>query len=336
MRWRTYLYEHILHLMIMGFILFTIEVFLIPSGVSSFVHLYLAISIIVGFLVCLYLDYKKQECYFRRLLKDLDQLDQKYLLPEVMEKGKSQFQRLNQEVLYNMESSMIERVNLYQNISKEYKEYIELWIHEVKTPIATSKMIIENNPSNVTHNIQEELHKVENYVEQALFYARSSDVEKDFTIKKMNLSQVITNVIKRNKLDFISRNIKVELNNINQEVYSDPKWVEFILNQIIINAIKYSDKPDAKVSVETATNENQIRLMIKDNGCGILPQDINRVFDKGFTGSNQRDNKKATGLGLYLSKKLCERIGLDLQIESVKDKYTTLTIIFPMGNMTRM
>lgn len=336
MKWRTYLYEHSLHLFIMVFVIFTIEIFLMIANVRLFLHLYLGISLMGGYLVCLYLDYKKQERYFHLLFKHLEQLDQKYLLPEVLEKGSDQLQRAYKEVLYAMESSMIAKVNLYQNISKEYKEYIELWIHEVKTPIATSKMIIENNPTPVTCNINEELHKVENYVEQALFYARSSDVEKDFTIKEMNLKHAVNNVIKRNKTDFINRNIKIELKHLDQIVYSDPKWVEFIMHQIIGNAIKYADKPDAVVSIDTVMYANQIRLMIKDNGCGILPQDLNRVFKKGFTGSNQRDNKKATGLGLYLSKKLCLRIGLDLQIESIKDKYTMLTIVFPVGNMTKM
>lgn len=336
MKWRTYLYEHMLHLLIMAFVIFTIEIFLMIASVRLFIHLYLGISLMGGYLLCLYLDYKKQERYFHLLFKHLEQLDQKYLLPEVLEKGSDQLQRLYKEVLYTMESSMIAKVNLYQNISREYKEYIELWIHEVKTPIATSKMIIENNPTPVTRNINEELHKVENYVEQALFYARSSDVEKDFTIKEMNLKQAVNNVIKRNKTDFINRNIKIELKHLDQIVYSDPKWVEFILHQIIGNAIKYADKPDAVVSIDSLMYANQIRLMIKDNGCGILPQDLNRVFEKGFTGSNQRDNKKATGLGLYLSKKLCERISLDLKIESIKDKYTMLTMIFPVGNMTKM
>ena len=121
---------------------------------------------------------------------------------------------------------------------EDYKEYIELWIHEIKIPIATSKMIIENNKNEITKSIYEELDKIENYTEQALFYARSNTANKDYIIKKTNLEKIVNNVILKNKAEFIHKKIQLDIHDINVEVKTDSKWVIFILNQIINNSIK--------------------------------------------------------------------------------------------------
>ena len=177
-----------------------------------------------------------------------------------------------------------------------------MWCHEVKTPLATCLMIVENNPSSINQSIQEELVKIENYLQQVLFYARSENVEKDYLIKEVNLNEVVNTVIKQNKKDLISKRIKIELNNLNIQVYSDKKWLEFILNQIINNAIKYVNQ-DPVITISAKKYQDHDELMICDNGIGILKDEIDRVFDKGFTGTNGRNsNKKSTGIGLYLCK----------------------------------
>jgi len=231
---------------------------------------------------------------------------------------------------------MLENVNKYKYLMGEYKEYIELWIHEIKIPIAASKLVIENNKNEVTRSIDEELDKVENYIEQALFYARSNVVEKDYYIRKSNLKEVVNESIKKNKNILIQENISVNIHDIDNIVYTDNKWIVFILNQIIQNSSKYM-KQDGKKEIEIYSkqgNENII-LYVRDNGEGIKKGEITRVFEKGFTGSNGRmQNKKSTGIGLYLCKKLCDKLGIKIELNSVQNEGTEVRLVFPKGTFT--
>ena len=220
------------------------------------------------------------------------------------------------------------------NLSGEdYKEYIELWIHEIKIPIATSKMIIENNKNEITKSIYEELDKIENYTEQALFYARSNTANKDYIIKKTNLEKIVNNVILKNKAELIHKKIQLDIHDINVEVKTDSKWVIFILNQIINNSIKYKKQNEnLKIEIFTKKQKESICLYIKDNGMGIKKGEITRVFEKGFTGSNGRIlNKKSTGIGLYLCKKLCDKLGMAIELNSEETVGTEIKLIFPLG-----
>ncbi|WP_334302799.1 ATP-binding protein [Romboutsia hominis] len=172
---------------------------------------------------------------------------------------------------------------------------------------------------------------MENYIDQVLYYSRSNDVSKDYIIKNFNLERIIRCVIRKNASDFINKRIGIDIKEINFNVYSDEKWVEFILNQIINNAIKYSKESEGKVSINAVKNKNNIILSIKDNGVGINEKDIDRVFEKGFTGENGRIFGKSTGIGLYLCKKLCDKLGLGINIVSKQQEGTEIRIIFPVG-----
>ena len=249
---------------------------------------------------------------------------------------------------------MLENVNYYKNIQEDYKEYIELWIHEVKIPIAASKLIIENNKNSnenisksnieiinekneILTSISEELDKIENYTEQALYYARSNAVEKDYIISKTNLKEIVNNAILKNKTTLIKQKVSLNLDKLEQtEVYTDSKWSIFIINQIIQNAIKYSKKEARKLEIASKEKENKVILYIRDNGIGIKKGDIARVFEKGFTGENGRIiGQKSTGLGLYLCKKLCDKLGIGIELNSEKDKGTEVRIIFPKNSYTK-
>ena len=183
---------------------------------------------------------------------------------------------------------MLENVNNYKHLTEEYKEYIELWIHEIKIPIATSKLIIENNKNEITKSIDEELDEIENYTEQALFYARSNTVNKDYVVTKSNLKEIVNEAILKSKRALLSNKISIELNDLEKEVFTDSKWATFIINQIIQNSIKYSKKEDKKIQLYAKSNNENIILYIKDNGIGIKKGEITRVFEKGFTGENGR------------------------------------------------
>lgn len=275
------------------------------------------------------LDYIKYKRYFGNIESVLENLDKKYLLPEVIEEESFLVGEKFNELLRILSRDMHENVKYYRDMQEEYREYIEMWVHEIKTPIASSKLLIENNSNEVTKKIDTQIDKIENYVEQVLYYSRSDEVGKDYIIKEVKLGELIRKVIKRNHRDFISKKIVLQLDDIPEIVYCDAKWLEFILNQIIGNAIKYSKEKESSIKVETKELSNSVVLIIEDTGVGIIDRDVNRVFEKGFTGENGRIFGKSTGMGLYLCKKLCDKLGLGLKLESKENKGTRVSVIFP-------
>ena len=195
-------------------------------------------------------------------------------------------------------------------------------------------MIAINNKNDATKSINEELEKIENYTEQALFYARSSTVEKDYYIKKTNLKEIVSDTIKKNKTVLIHDKVLLNVHDLDIEVNTDKKWVTFILNQITQNSIKYK-KQDSILELEIYAKQGKekVVLYVKDNGIGVKAGEISRVFDKGFTGTNGRlSGKKSTGIGLYLCRKLCDKLGIAIEIASTQNEGTELSLAFPKGS----
>ena len=335
MRLSEFLKEKIINFITITLVIITIEIFLMPYSINTLIKIYIPISILFSYLLIVFIEYLKKKNFYNNLTKNLEKLDKKYLIPEIIDKADFLEGKILINTLKEIEKSMAEHVNEYKFANEEYKEYIELWIHEIKTPIAVSKMIVENNPSEITKNINEEIEKVEYFVEQALFYARSNNVEKDYIIKPMNLQKIINSVILKNKRSFISKKIKLNIHDVDKEVYSDSKWMAFILNQIIINSIKYSKKDKAEIEIFSKEYKNNIVLYIKDNGIGIESVNLPRVFEKGFTGENGRKINKSTGIGLYLCKKLCDKLGQNIEINSVLNIETVVKIYFPKNSFTK-
>lgn len=285
---------------------------------------------IVSYLV---IDYYNRRKYYNSVLTSLEQLDKKSLLGEVLEESSFVDGQILYNVIKDVTKSMNDEINKEKFSKQEYREYVEAWVHEIKIPISSSKLVIENNKDKATLSIQEELNKVEGLIDQALYYARSNDVEKDYIIKEFNLKECINTVIKKNSKYFIQNKIKLEMNEIEETVFSDIKWTEFILNQIINNSIKYSKSKDSIIKIYTMKNEHNVSLYIEDNGIGISGKDIKKVFTKGFTGESGRVYEKSTGIGLYLCKKLCAKLGLTINITSEINNGTKVEIIFPKSKM---
>ena len=336
MRFRDYIKEKMV--LIIGTILalVSVEILLLAYNISILIRVYCAFIIIFILVLAILIEYKKKKDYYNELIKNMEDLKEKYLISEIIKTPNFIEGKILKDILQDTGKSMLENVNYYKNIQEDYKEYIELWIHEVKIPIATSKMIIENNKNEVTKSIDEELDKVENYTEQALFYARSNAVEKDYIINKTNLKEIVNGAILKNKTTLINEKVSLELSNLKEEeVYTDSKWAIFIINQIIQNAIKYSKKENKKIEISSQEKNDKVILYIKDNGIGIKKGEITRVFERGFTGENGRIiGQKSTGIGLYLCKKLCEKLGLGIELNSEKDKGTEVRIIFPKNSYT--
>ena len=330
MDFKLFFKEKAITILLLLFGIITIEIFLMAYNVGMFIKIYIPLIIMGLYVISISIEYFKRKRFYDNLLNMLEELDEKYLITEIIKTPNFLEGKIFKNSLEQIDKSMLENVNKYKYMTEDYKEYIELWIHEIKIPIATSKMVIENNKNAITKSIDEELDKVENYIEQALFYARSNTVEKDYYIRKVVLKEIVNESIKKNKSSLIQEKISIDIHDLEIEVNTDNKWIVFILNQIIQNSIKYRKKENSVIEIYANQGKENVILYIKDNGIGIKQGEITRVFEKGFTGTNGRlSNKKSTGIGLYLCKKLCNKLGIGIELNSVQNEGTEVKLVFP-------
>lgn len=330
MNFKLFFKEKAITILLLVFGIITIEIFLMAYNVGMFMKIYIPLIIMGLYVISIIIEYFKRKKFYDNLLNMLEELDEKYLITEIIKTPNFLEGQILKNSLEQIDKSMLENVNKYKYMTEDYKEYIELWIHEIKIPISASKMVIENNKNAITKSIDEELDKVENYIEQALFYARSNTVEKDYYIRKVVLKEIVNESIKKNKSSLIQEKISIDIHDLEIEVNTDNKWIVFILNQIIQNSIKYRKKENSVIEIYANQGKENVILYIKDNGIGIKQGEITRVFEKGFTGTNGRlSNKKSTGIGLYLCKKLCNKLGIGIELNSVQNEGTEVKLVFP-------
>lgn len=331
MKLTDYLKDRILIILLNIFCQFLLYCYLKMTGNSTgavTLILIVWLSVLVLYLTVSYLSRKH---YFTKLETTLDTLDQKYLMAEVMDKPYRLEDKIYQGIIRESNKSVIEKINALEEEQKAYKEYIESWIHEVKIPITVMDLICTNNKNDITRKIQPELNRIDNYVEMALYYARSEAVYKDYLVKEIDVQSIIIEILGKNKQFFIQNHMTVETDFKEDKVFSDDKWLSFILNQILINAVKYKKSASGKISIRTDSVQGGIKLTVEDDGIGIRQSEIERIFDKGFTGTNGRNTERSTGIGLYLCKKLCTRLGIEIKAESEENSYTRIILFFPVG-----
>ncbi|CUO70806.1 ATP-binding protein [Clostridium perfringens] len=333
MNLRDFIKERIVFIIINSLILLFTAILLMVLKVDSFAILFIVIINGAGILIYHIFDYLRKKQYYNEIKENMESLDKKYLISEVIEEGTFTESKLIYDVICKGNKAMNDEIGEFKRGINDYREYIELWVHEIKTPIATCKLLIENNESPLTESIGEEVCKLENYIDQALFYTRSNTLEKDYIIKEMSLSSCVNKVLNNNADSLIKKRVKISLGDLEKMVYSDSKWIEFILGQIISNSIKYMNKEHKELNIYCSESSKYVILNIEDNGAGISEKDLSRVFDKGFTGENGRKFGKSTGIGLYLCKKLCKKLGLDITLISEEGKFTRVSIIFPINRM---
>ena len=272
------------------------------------------------------MTYWKRRRQMQALLDMAEQLSERYLISEVMEQPEQAEDQVYYRLLKMAGKSMLEQIGEIRRERMEYKEYIEQWIHEIKTPITAMKLLCENHRTDWTKELLLELEKTNRFTEQALYYARSEHTEKDYSVREMALAQVVHQAIADNKYLLLQSGVRLEVEEIADTVYSDEKWVRFILNQLIANAVKYrSGQPVLRFS--TRRQQDQVLLVVEDNGIGISSADLPRIFEKGFTGQNGRMVQQSTGIGLYLCKRLCDKLGIGIAAES-SGRGTTISLAF--------
>ena len=339
------------------------------------------LMILTAWLLCTYLGRRN---YYKTAFHMLENMDKPYLLGEMLPDSFFLEDNLHREMLRRSNRSVIEKIRLLEDTQKEYREYLESFVHEIKAPISAITLSCENaktavsseihrmqgrDPDSlsdyqvqeqasdtldnlqalnqppvdalsfdkITHvfnqtfrNIRMENRKIENYVDMVLYHARSEQVYKDYLIRETGLQEIIYEALEKERLLLIQSHVQAEVS-CKEKVYTDKKWCVFIINQLILNSIKY--RSEAPVLLFYASlNKNSITLTIEDNGKGIPAEDLPRIFEKGFTGRNGREHGKATGMGLYLCKKLCDKLGIGLSAQSEYGKGTKMLLTFPVSS----
>lgn len=232
--------------------------------------------------------------------------------------------------------------NLILTLNKEYKTYISksdiaksdmidyytMWVHQIKTPISAMKLLIQTSESEISSDLSSELFKIEQYVEMVLSFIRLGSNENDFVIKEYDLDNIVRQAIRKYAPLFIRKKINLDFQPTTYKVLTDEKWLVFVIEQLLSNSIKYTNK--GKISIYPLENK---KLVIEDTGIGISKEDIPRIFDKGFTGYNGRTDKKATGLGLYLCKNILDKLSHKISIESEVGVKTKVILDLSMLNV---
>lgn len=210
-------------------------------------------------------------------------------------------------------------------------EYYTVWAHQIKTPIAAMRLLLQSEKSEINSELLDQLFKIEQYVEMVLQYLRLEDMNSDLVIKKSSLDDLVKQAIRKYSKSFIRKRIKLNYNSLNQWVLTDEKWLVFVLEQILSNALKYTTAGEVSIYMDSL---EPCTLVIEDTGIGIEEEDLPRVFEKGFTGYNGRLHKKSTGIGLYLCRRILNKLSHTISIESVVGKGTRIKIGLDVLDMT--
>lgn len=268
-----------------------------------------------------FIDYIRRGRFYQELSRNFSQLEQKYLITEILEQPNFLDGKIWYDLLCSTDKSMREEINRNSAALDDFCDYLELWIHEAKTPISTITLL-NHHP-----DITTELALLDNYLEQILYFARSKNANQDYLFKPTHLDQVMKRLIERNQTILRKQKITIKTSDLDFVVDTDTKWLEFIVNQLLQNSIKYGAKT---ITINATKQEGQIDLHILDDGIGISAKDLPRVFEKSFTGQNGRkfSGTRSTGMGLYIVKNLCDKLGHGITISSPSSSGTCATISF--------
>ena len=211
---------------------------------------------------------------------------------------------------------------------QEMTDYYTTWVHQIKTPIASMRLHLKTVDSSLSRKLTSDLLHIEQYVEMVLTYVRMDADTTDYVFRSIDLDEVIREDVRKLRGDFIVKDLSLNYEPTELTVVTDEKWIAFVIEQILSNALKYTQKG----SIHIFSSQPDI-LCITDTGIGIMPEDLPRVFEKGYTGYNGHSEKRASGIGLYLCKQICDRLGHTIEISSVPDKGTTVKITFPKARL---
>ena len=263
-------------------------------------------------------DYKKSYKRHRRLL-ELQKAGAEFMtdFPSTTTAEGEDYQNIIQNLCD-------EQAELTKRMNKRYSEMIEyytVWAHQIKTPIASMRLNLQNEDSEFARNVADDLQRIEQYVEMVMIFLRLDNGSTDYIIKEQDLDKIIKPAIKKFSTQFIRRKLSLAYQPLNIRAITDEKWLSFVIEQVLSNALKYTQKGTISITLKEPKT-----ICISDTGIGIAPEDLPRVFEKGYTGYNGRNDKNASGIGLYLCKRICNNLGHQITITSDLNKGTTIYI----------
>lgn len=224
----------------------------------------------------------------------------------------------------NLKSEML-------NQKDDLNAYFLMWLHQIKTPMTVSKLLLEKPDETTSTKLKMQLMYIEQYINMAMNYLKMIDYSTDMDITQVNLDDIIKNLLKKYSLLFIHNHISLEYQSNLTYVVSDCQWLTILIEQILSNALKYTE--NGKITIQYL--EDKHALEIRDTGIGIRSEDIPKIFDRGYSGFNGRMNEKSSGLGLYLARKISERLNIQIEVESKLSKGSVFRLVFPT-NLTKM
>ena len=245
-----------------------------------------------------------------------------------------QYQKLS-DVKDDNERLLNENKNLKSemlNQKDDLNAYFLMWLHQIKTPMTVSKLLLDKPDDTTNTKLKMQLMYIEQYINMAMNYLKMIDHSTDMDITEVNLDDIIKNLLKKYSLLFIHNHISLEYQSNLAYVISDSQWLTILIEQILSNALKYTE--NGKIAIQYL-EDNKHALEIRDTGIGIRSEDIPKIFDRGYSGFNGRMNEKSSGLGLYLARKISERLNIQIEVESKLSKGSIFRLVFPT-NLTKM
>lgn len=309
--------------------LFLAYLYLASLGITTLQFLFIGLPYVL--VVCLFhcLDFCKKRKRFRSIAVSLQQMEDKYLFPEVFSGSGTYEEEAWLAVMREMGSSMTARIEELSDQNRSYREFIEAWVHELKQPVSSVRLLCQGMESDLGRRIQARTEEMDHLAEMVLYYARSGDLSRDLIIRPVNLEKIILEAVAQSRHLLIQAGFSLDLSQTFPVVYTDEKALLFVLNQLIRNSISYRREESPMLSITWSAKDNAVSLTVFDNGIGISPQDLPRVFDKGFTGTNGRKNRRSTGMGLYLCKRFCTHMQTELSISSSENGTQVNLLMLP-------
>ena len=236
------------------------------------------------------------------------------------------------------EKAAEDKADAYWKVIREKEDFFTLWAHQIKTPIAALEVLLQSNPVEASE-CRRELLRIENYVGMALNYTRFDNMSSDLRLENCRVEDVVRPLVKKYATMFIHNHLSVDLEGLDVVILTDEKWFTFVLEQILSNALKYTREGGIRICARAA--EDGLEVGVIDTGIGIRAEDLPRLFERGYTGYNGRLDKKASGLGLYLCKGICDKLGHGLKVTSTVGQGTEVWISCPAAaiaesNLTKM
>lgn len=299
-----------------GILLVVSSLYLLPLEAVVYIILLISVFILIVEIIN-FKNFYKRHIILKRLKNNI--IISEFIFPP----SKDLIEMDYQELIKIIDSHRIEIINEKDKDFNDMMEYYTIWAHQIKTPIAAMRLLLQSEQSSKNTELLEQLFKIEQYVEMVLQYLRLENMNSDLVFKRYSLDDIVKQAIRKYSKSFIRKRIKLNYEGLNCNVLTDEKWLLFVIEQILSNALKYTNEGEISIYMDDKLKDT---LVIEDTGIGIEKEDLPRVFEKGFTGYNGRFDKKSTGIGLYLSKRILNKLSHTIKIESTVNKGTKVKI----------